>query len=271
MPPRTVHRRRPAGRATQRIMPSGPRWTSPNVRLLTTEDLPRPDNRVSVDGDQIMINWTPNNLTRTVSWSNGSPAPPAGAATRSRSPNGWASRPTPTCAVQPWRAPIRPAACSTPTAAATTSRTSTWSTAASSPPPQPSTRLSPSRQRPPGRSDCRGSNPQRLDSAPTEAQKEIQNMPNLRLGLIGASNIAMSRMLPAFAAAGIQVHGLYDSDSRRLRYWAARDARPPPAPTDCKRCRSHSPRPARSRPARPSSSTMSDSSGGRARIGTAAR
>ena len=29
---------------------------------LTTEDLPRPDNRVSVDGDKIMINWTPNNL-----------------------------------------------------------------------------------------------------------------------------------------------------------------------------------------------------------------
>ena len=30
---------------------------------LTTEDLARSDNRVSVDGDQIMINWTPNNLT----------------------------------------------------------------------------------------------------------------------------------------------------------------------------------------------------------------
>jgi choline dehydrogenase-like flavoprotein len=30
---------------------------------LTTEDLPRSENRVSVDGDQIMINWTPNNLT----------------------------------------------------------------------------------------------------------------------------------------------------------------------------------------------------------------
>ena len=29
---------------------------------LTTEDLPRPDNRVTVDGDKIMINWTPNNL-----------------------------------------------------------------------------------------------------------------------------------------------------------------------------------------------------------------
>jgi choline dehydrogenase-like flavoprotein len=30
---------------------------------LTTEDLPRPDNRVTVDGDKIMIRWTPNNLT----------------------------------------------------------------------------------------------------------------------------------------------------------------------------------------------------------------
>jgi choline dehydrogenase-like flavoprotein len=29
---------------------------------LTTEDLPRPDNRVTVDGNKIMINWTPNNL-----------------------------------------------------------------------------------------------------------------------------------------------------------------------------------------------------------------
>jgi choline dehydrogenase-like flavoprotein len=30
---------------------------------LTTEDLPRRDNRVVVEGDKIMINWTPNNLT----------------------------------------------------------------------------------------------------------------------------------------------------------------------------------------------------------------
>jgi choline dehydrogenase-like flavoprotein len=29
---------------------------------LTTEDLPRPDNRVTVDGDKIMISWTPNNI-----------------------------------------------------------------------------------------------------------------------------------------------------------------------------------------------------------------
>jgi choline dehydrogenase-like flavoprotein len=29
---------------------------------LTTEDLPRLDNRAIVDGDKIMINWTPNNL-----------------------------------------------------------------------------------------------------------------------------------------------------------------------------------------------------------------
>ena len=30
---------------------------------LTTEDLPRVDNKVSVDGDKIMIRWTPNNLS----------------------------------------------------------------------------------------------------------------------------------------------------------------------------------------------------------------
>lgn len=30
---------------------------------LTTEDLPRAENQVTVDGDKIMINWTPNNLT----------------------------------------------------------------------------------------------------------------------------------------------------------------------------------------------------------------
>jgi choline dehydrogenase-like flavoprotein len=30
---------------------------------LTTEDLPRPDNRIMIDGDKIMISWTPNNLT----------------------------------------------------------------------------------------------------------------------------------------------------------------------------------------------------------------
>ena len=29
---------------------------------LTTEDLPHPDNRVRVDGDKIIVDWTPNNL-----------------------------------------------------------------------------------------------------------------------------------------------------------------------------------------------------------------
>jgi choline dehydrogenase-like flavoprotein len=29
---------------------------------LSTEDLPRPDNQITVDGDKIMISWTPNNL-----------------------------------------------------------------------------------------------------------------------------------------------------------------------------------------------------------------
>ena len=87
---------------------------------LTTEDLPRPDNRVTVDGDKIMISWTPNNLTphhelvKRVSRRSARPA------TRSCSPNAWASPPTPTCAAPQWPAPIHPPASSIPTAGATT-------------------------------------------------------------------------------------------------------------------------------------------------------
>ncbi len=29
---------------------------------LTTEDLPRRDNQITIDGEKIMVNWTPNNL-----------------------------------------------------------------------------------------------------------------------------------------------------------------------------------------------------------------
>ena len=36
------------------------------------------------------------------------------------------------------------------------------------------------------------------------------------IGLVGASNIAMTRMLPAFAALGIGVRGLYDNEPRRF-------------------------------------------------------
>ena len=39
------------------------------------------------------------------------------------------------------------------------------------------------------------------------------------IGLAGASNIAMTRMLPAFANVGIQVAGLYDNEPRRFSYW----------------------------------------------------
>jgi 1,5-anhydro-D-fructose reductase (1,5-anhydro-D-mannitol-forming) len=39
------------------------------------------------------------------------------------------------------------------------------------------------------------------------------------IGLVGASNIAMTRMLPAFAALGIGVRGLYDNEPRRFSYW----------------------------------------------------
>jgi choline dehydrogenase-like flavoprotein len=48
--------------------PWAPMWALKTVTdrsldiYLTTEDLPRPENRVTVDGDKIMISWTPNNL-----------------------------------------------------------------------------------------------------------------------------------------------------------------------------------------------------------------
>jgi choline dehydrogenase-like flavoprotein len=48
--------------------PWAPMWALKTVTdrsldiYLTTEDLPRPENQVTVDGDKIMISWTPNNL-----------------------------------------------------------------------------------------------------------------------------------------------------------------------------------------------------------------
>jgi 1,5-anhydro-D-fructose reductase (1,5-anhydro-D-mannitol-forming) len=39
------------------------------------------------------------------------------------------------------------------------------------------------------------------------------------IGLVGASNIAMTRMLPAFTAVGLQVRGLYDNEPHRFAYW----------------------------------------------------
>jgi 1,5-anhydro-D-fructose reductase (1,5-anhydro-D-mannitol-forming) len=44
-------------------------------------------------------------------------------------------------------------------------------------------------------------------------------MAAITFGLVGASNIAMTWMLPAFQATGIAVRGLYDSEPRRFRYW----------------------------------------------------
>jgi 1,5-anhydro-D-fructose reductase (1,5-anhydro-D-mannitol-forming) len=41
------------------------------------------------------------------------------------------------------------------------------------------------------------------------------------IGLVGASNIAMTWMLPAFAALGIEVRGLYDNEPRRFAYWTS--------------------------------------------------
>jgi len=44
-------------------------------------------------------------------------------------------------------------------------------------------------------------------------------MPQLALGLLGASYVAASRMLPAFRAHGIKPTVVYDSDQHRFRHW----------------------------------------------------
>ena len=53
------------------------------------------------------------------------------------------------------------------------------------------------------------------------AHRRIGQMMNgITFGLLGASNVAMTWMLPAFQACGITVRGLYDDEPRRFRYWA---------------------------------------------------
>jgi 1,5-anhydro-D-fructose reductase (1,5-anhydro-D-mannitol-forming) len=44
-------------------------------------------------------------------------------------------------------------------------------------------------------------------------------MTDLTFGLIGASYVASSRMVPAFQANGIAVNALFDAEERRFRYW----------------------------------------------------
>lgn len=44
-------------------------------------------------------------------------------------------------------------------------------------------------------------------------------MSSLKFGLLGASHIAASRMVPAFATQGIKVTALFDSEERRFKYW----------------------------------------------------
>ena len=74
---------------------------------LTTEDLPRPDNRVTVDGDKIMISWTPNNLTphhelvKRVS----ACRPQSRLSDRAHRTDGHRDQ-LPSCAALPWPAPI---------------------------------------------------------------------------------------------------------------------------------------------------------------------
>jgi 1,5-anhydro-D-fructose reductase (1,5-anhydro-D-mannitol-forming) len=45
-------------------------------------------------------------------------------------------------------------------------------------------------------------------------------MAEITLGLVGASNMAMTWMLPALQATGVAVRGLYDDEPHRFRYWA---------------------------------------------------
>jgi 1,5-anhydro-D-fructose reductase (1,5-anhydro-D-mannitol-forming) len=44
-------------------------------------------------------------------------------------------------------------------------------------------------------------------------------MSDLRFGLIGASFVAASRMVPAFRANGITVDGLFDTEQERFEHW----------------------------------------------------
>jgi 1,5-anhydro-D-fructose reductase (1,5-anhydro-D-mannitol-forming) len=48
-------------------------------------------------------------------------------------------------------------------------------------------------------------------------------MSNLTFGLIGASNVAASRMVPAFQANGLIPKALFDTDRERFRYWREHD------------------------------------------------
>jgi predicted dehydrogenase len=45
-------------------------------------------------------------------------------------------------------------------------------------------------------------------------------MDEITLGFVGASNMAMTWMLPALQATRVAVRGLYDNEPHRFRYWA---------------------------------------------------
>ena len=44
-------------------------------------------------------------------------------------------------------------------------------------------------------------------------------MTTVKFGLIGASYVAASRMMPAFAANGIAPKVLFDTNESRFKYW----------------------------------------------------
>ena len=147
------------GKSDRHILRGGAPWFAPGMALdymarhaidfwITTEDLPHPDNRVTVDRQgQIHLAKTYHNLKahkRLLAKLKGLMGPmgchemsiPRGRSSTSASR--WPA--SPTSAARCASARIRRRRCSTSAAARTTSTTSTSSTRASSPRPRPSTR-----------------------------------------------------------------------------------------------------------------------------------
>jgi 1,5-anhydro-D-fructose reductase (1,5-anhydro-D-mannitol-forming) len=57
----------------------------------------------------------------------------------------------------------------------------------------------------------------------TNAPAERRNMSDLKFGLIGASFVAASRMVPAFQANSIAPKALFDTDEQRFQFWRDHD------------------------------------------------
>jgi 1,5-anhydro-D-fructose reductase (1,5-anhydro-D-mannitol-forming) len=57
----------------------------------------------------------------------------------------------------------------------------------------------------------------------TTTQEKATTMSDLKFGLIGASYVAGSRMVPAFQANGIITKALFDTDKERFQFWRDQD------------------------------------------------